>query len=188
MSYTLLLSRLWRVFCYPCLCPLFCLAPLSSLSLSLYLSLISPPLTFQIYPFLLPPDKATIVPQMLFNMESLSVSLCKATHQPRLCLLLLLTLLHSMFYVQQSSKWSTWHSWLSIQLHHSTLSRKLRLSICQTRMCMVSVTWVCFCENFVSLLTRLGLGTFAKAQQTSSSIVLRLHALSSFYLHPQEWS
>lgn len=38
---------------------LFCLSP-------------SPPLTFQHDPLLLPPDKASIVSQMLFNMESLS--------------------------------------------------------------------------------------------------------------------
>lgn len=44
-----------------------------SLSPSLCLSLTPPPLTFQHHPLLLPPDKASIVSQMLFNMESLSL-------------------------------------------------------------------------------------------------------------------
>lgn len=66
------------------LCPIFCLAAPSSPSPSLYLSLISPPLTFQIYSFPLPPDKATIVLQMLFNMERLPMSLCRAAHRPKL--------------------------------------------------------------------------------------------------------
>lgn len=64
---------------------LLCLVALLSLSLSLSfsipLSLTNTPLTFQHYPLLLPPDKASIVSQMLFNMESLS--LCpsyRATH------------------------------------------------------------------------------------------------------------
>lgn len=67
-----------------CLGPLFCLAglSLSSLSSSLYLSSYPLPLhsRFTLSP---PPDKATIVPQMLFNMESLSVSLCRATHRQK---------------------------------------------------------------------------------------------------------
>lgn len=54
---------------------LLCCSPLSLLSFSIPLSvsLTSPPLTFQHYPLLLPPDKASIVSQMLFNMDSLSL-------------------------------------------------------------------------------------------------------------------
>lgn len=83
-------------------CVFACFSAFISLSPSLCLSLTSPPLTFQHYPLLLPPDKASIVSQMLFNMESLS--LCpsyRATHRAKWGYLPPFSSLHSMLCVQQ---------------------------------------------------------------------------------------
>lgn len=55
-------------------------------------------------------------------------------------------------------------------------------------MCALCEVSVCFGENFPSLFPQLDLGTFAKAQQASTSIVLQLLTLSGSYSRLQEWS
>lgn len=72
-----------------------------SLSPSLCLSLTSPPLTFQHDPLLRPPDKASIVSQMLFNMESLSrCPSYGATHRAKWGYLPPFSSLHPVFCAQ----------------------------------------------------------------------------------------
>lgn len=178
-----------------CLGPLFCLAALSlsSLSSSLYLSSYPLPLhsRFTLSP---PPDKATIVPQMLFNMESLCVPLQSNSSAKMGSSFAALCFTSYFLRNDLCSKQPIWiYMWFSI---HSYITSQHKL-FCHTnyfnlcllsRKCEFCERRVCFGGNLVRLLTQLDFGAFDKSQQTSTGIVFPTWTLLGSYLHLQKWS
>lgn len=59
-------------------------------------------------------------------------------------------------------------------LSHERLSSQPAVHTPNKAVCVLREVSVCFGENFQSLLPQLDLGTFAKAQQASTGIVLLL--------------
>lgn len=152
----------WPVILSSCL-------SLSSLSSSLYLSSYPLPLhsRFTLSP---PPDKATIVSQMLFNMESLSVSLCRAIHRQKWGhLLLCFASLHifcAIIFVLNDQ----YRIYMCFSIHiYITSQHKVFCHMNYFRLCLVSRKCVfcekrvCFGENLVRLLTQLDFGAFDKS-------------------------